>query len=160
MSDEAAFSVTKEFHTIRGTDFAEFRSNVETLLGDGSFDRVATSFQDAFGVGASAAIAVATASFPAAAPVLTVAGSATGATSTVGGVAAPVPQPTGTPGAPAQPAAPPAALPGAAYPGDCAHGPRVYKTIARGGPWRRWDCAIPYSAEAQKAGTRCKAVNV
>ena len=146
MSDEAAFSVTKAFHTIRGTDFAEFRSNVETLLGEGSFDRVTTSFQDAFGVGISQAAAVVHANFPAAAPV-----------STVGGVAAPVPQP-GT--AAEKLAAQPAALPGAEYPGDCAHGPRVYKdSVARGAQWRRWDCAIPYSTAAQIAG-RCKAVNV
>ena len=142
MSDEAVFSVTKQFHTIRGNDLADFRQNVEGLLGDGSFDRVAESFQDAYGVGVTAATAAAARIGAVAAP--------------VSPVAAAVPQP----GAPNQPA-PPASLPGAPYPGDCAHGPRVYKdTVARGGPWRRWDCALPYSQEAQKAGSRCKAINV
>jgi len=74
-----------------------------------------------------------------------------------------IPQPTSTvgqplpqPGAAPSPAAPP---PTAPYPGDCQHGPRVYKdTIARGNPWRRWECAIPWSKE--NSGQRCKPVNV
>ena len=138
MSDEAVFSVTKQFHTIRGNDLADFRQNVEGLLGDGSFDRVATSFQDAFGVGVAAATTAVASALP-------------------GAVAAPLPQP----GAAERLAAPPASLPGAPYPGDCAHGPRVYKdSVAQGRQWRRWDCATPYSKEAQAAGQRCKAENV
>jgi hypothetical protein len=78
MSDEAAFSVTKNFHTVRGSDLAEFKANVEQLLGEGSYDRVAQSFQDAFGVGVGAATAAVQQSF-------------TPPVSTVGGVAAPLP---------------------------------------------------------------------
>ena len=65
--------------------------------------------------------------------------------STVGvannGVSAPLPQP-----------------PVADYPGDCAHGRRVYvdKATSRG-PWRRWECAIPWSRGIQG---RCSAVTV
>jgi hypothetical protein len=142
VSDEAAYSITKQFHTIRGDNWAEFAANVEKLLGDGSFDRVAESFQDAFGVGVAAATAAVAVAIP-------------------GAVAAPLPQPTGPPGAAPAPAAPPASLPGAPYPGDCVHGPRVYKdSVAQGRQWRRWDCATPYSKEAQAAGQRCKAENV
>jgi len=73
-----------------------------------------------------------------------------------------LPQPQSTVGQPLpQPAqsATPAAPPTAPYPGNCDHGQRVYKdTIARGAPWRRWECAIPYSPQSK--GDRCKPVNV
>ena len=163
MSDEAVFSVTKSFHTIRGNDLADFRQNVEGLLGDGSFDRVATSFQDAFGVGVAAATAAVYASPIAEADRYPKAKIEALARSQAGLPPLPVPASPVAPALPqpGAPAAPPASLPGAPYPGDCAHGPRVYKdTVARGGPWRRWDCATPYSKEAQAAGQRCKAENV
>jgi hypothetical protein len=90
-STEAAFSITRNFHTVRGSNLAEFKANVEQLLGEGSYDRVAQSFQDAFGVGVGAASAAVQQSFSAP-PV-----------STVGGVAAPlpaVPQPAAAPASP------------------------------------------------------------
>jgi len=150
-TNEAVFSITKAFHTIRGTSVADFRENVEALLGDGSFDRVATSFQDAFEVGVAAATAAVTGGIPGTRPAAILAAAVNA------GIASPVPQP----GTPAQPAAPPVSLPGAPYPGDCVHGPRVYKdSVAQGRQWRRWDCATPYSKEAQAAGLRCKAENV
>lgn len=69
-------------------------------------------------------------------------------------------QPLPQPGAVAQPAAQPAVAnpPNLAYPGDCAHGVRTYKDkLARGKPWRRWECAVPWSQGAQG---RCDALNV
>lgn len=67
-----------------------------------------------------------------------------------------VKMPQAAPAAPAVPAGPPPTL---AYPGDCEHGQRQYKdTIARGKPWRRWECALPWSREI--AAQRCKAINV
>jgi hypothetical protein len=73
-----------------------------------------------------------------------------------------LPQPQSTVGQPLpQPQAQPAGgtPPGVNYPGDCPHGVRTYKdSIARGNPWRRWECAIPWSKDA--AASRCKPVNV
>jgi len=47
--------------------------------------------------------------------------------------------------------------PGVTYPGNCPHGQRVYRdSMARGRPWRRWECAIPWSPDVQG---RCRAVN-
>jgi hypothetical protein len=108
MSDEAAFSVTKAFHTIRGTDLAEFRDNIEALLGEGSYVRIRESFQDAFGVGVNAASAALNTVFGSSAPVVALPSPA----STVGGVAAPLPvapQPYAAPQA-----APPSAITGPA----------------------------------------------
>ena len=61
--------------------------------------------------------------------------------------------------APQQAAAAPGAVPpGVNYPGDCAHGTRSYKdSMARGKPWRRWECAVPWS---KGATGRCTPVNV
>lgn len=59
---------------------------------------------------------------------------------------------------PTQPQAQAGPPPGANYPGDCAHGPRVYKSsLARGKQWNRYECAIPWSQGVQG---RCQAVNV
>lgn len=53
----------------------------------------------------------------------------------------------------------PALPPGIDYPGDCPHGTRVYvDKPARGRPWRRFECAIPWSTETKDS--RCKPVNV
>jgi hypothetical protein len=47
--------------------------------------------------------------------------------------------------------------PGVTYPGNCQHGQRVYRdSMARGRPWRRWECSIPWSPDVQG---RCRAVN-
>jgi hypothetical protein len=115
VSDEAAFSVTKNFHTVRGADLAEFRDNIEALLGEGSYVRIRESFQDAFGVGISAASAAVSNVFGGSAPVTPppspVAFTAP-SVSTVGGVAAPLPvapQPYAAPQA-----APPSAITGSA----------------------------------------------
>jgi hypothetical protein len=95
-STEAAFSITRNFHTVRGSNLAEFKANVEQLLGEGSYDRVAQSFQEAFGVGDAAAQAAVRAAFPGTTVV-------TPPVSTVGGVPAPlpaVPQPAAAPASP------------------------------------------------------------
>lgn len=50
--------------------------------------------------------------------------------------------------------------PGVEYPGDCAHGRREFKnTIARGKPWPRFECALPWSKGADNS-QRCKPVNL
>lgn len=60
------------------------------------------------------------------------------------------------PGVVAQPVA--AAPPNLQSPGNCAHGPRQYKsTRTKSGQWDRWECAIPWSRGAQG---RCEAINV
>jgi hypothetical protein len=67
-------------------------------------------------------------------------------------VGQPLPQPQAQPATSQSP-------PGVTYPGDCPHGVRTYKdSIARGNPWRRWECAIPWSKDG--AASRCKPVNV
>ena len=49
--------------------------------------------------------------------------------------------------------------PGVDYPGDCPHGTRVYvDKPARGRPWRRFECAIPWSPQTKDQ--RCAPVNV
>lgn len=61
--------------------------------------------------------------------------------------------------APQAAAAAPVVPPGVDYPGDCPHGTRVYvDKPAKGRPWRRWECAIPWSPETKDQ--RCKPVNV
>lgn len=68
-------------------------------------------------------------------------------------VGQPLPQP-GTQPSNVVPLAPPTLE----YPGDCSHGRRVYvDKQAKGKPWRRWECAVPWSKDAQG---RCKPVNV
>lgn len=73
-------------------------------------------------------------------------------------------QPLPQPGVVAQPAAQPAvaaAPPTVPYPGNCAHGVRIYKdTPARGAQWRRWECAVEWK-KGDKAWNdqRCAAVN-
>lgn len=146
MSDEAKFSVTKNFHTLRGDSLEEFQANVESILGPASWGKVVASFQEAYGVGASEAQALQNIqnAFPnaQAAP-----------TSTVG-----QPLPAPAPASPVVPFAPPTV----AYPGDCQHGQRVYvDKPARGNPWRRWECAQPWQKGAVAANAaRCKPVNV
>lgn len=151
MPAEAAFSITaknanNDLCTVRGDSYGEFLQNVTDAFGAsaplvlarfaGAYGAVATSAPDA----TAAAVAVVQQTFPQAAPV-----------STVG---QPLPQPTAV----AQPAAAPAGPPTVAYPGNCAHGVRVYvDKPARGKPWRRWECAIPWSKDAQG---RCSALNV
>lgn len=153
MSEEAAFSVTKQFHTIRGTDLAEFKQNVESLLGDGSFGDVASSFQVAFGLGLSDLGRAVENVDKTLGPVTVL----PQPQSTVGGVPAPapyatVPQSQG----PAVRTAPPLT----AYPGDCAHGARVYvDKPAKGRPWQRWECSIPWAPNLP-AGARCKPENI
>lgn len=51
--------------------------------------------------------------------------------------------------------------PGVTYPGDCQHGRRRYVDNTLPGqsrPWRRWECARPWSR--QNAQTQCRAVSV
>lgn len=149
MSEEAAFSVTKNFHTIRGNTLLEFQQNVEALLGEGSYARMVESFQEAYGVSLPQAAVVVQQAFPQAAPV-----------STVGVVAQPTPvaQPVAPQPPVTQPA--PAAPPTVGQGGMCAHGPRVYKSQKTAkGQWNRWECAIPWTKGADNSG-RCEAVNV
>jgi hypothetical protein len=71
-------------------------------------------------------------------------------------VGQPLPQPQPAAAPTAQPSAVP---PGVAYPGDCAHGPRVYKnTYTKRGAWARFECAIPWSRDG--GPNRCQPVNV
>lgn len=154
MADEAAFSVTKQYHTIRGDSLAEFQQNVEAILGAGSYQRVVSSYQEAFGISADTGFAQAT-------QVLQEAGlnpqAIPAPVSTIGNPA-PLPQPGVVP----QPVAAPALPPTVSYPGDCVHGARVYKdSQARGKAWQRWECASPWvkGNDAHNA-QRCKAVNV
>lgn len=90
------------------------------------------------------ATSVVQAAFPQAAP----AAAPPWNTSTVG-------QPLPQPGAQAPAAAPPTLN----HPGNCAHGgPYVYvDKPARGKPWRRWECSVPWSKDAVG---RCRPVNV
>lgn len=64
----------------------------------------------------------------------------------------------------AQPTQSVAALnpPGVANPGPCAHGPRVYRdSMAKGRPWRRWECALEWRKGDQAWNSqRCANVNV
>lgn len=97
------------------------------------------------GVSVVEAVATVAQVFPGAAPV-----------STVG-------QPLPQPGAAAPQAAQPGAVPpGVAYPGDCVHGTRPYvDKPARGKPWRRFECALPYKFnDAAHNASRCKPANV
>jgi hypothetical protein len=58
----------------------------------------------------------------------------------------------------AQPVQQPQAAPAPTGP-MCAHGPRVYKdTVSAKGPWRRWECAIPWQRNADNS-QRCPNVN-
>lgn len=62
---------------------------------------------------------------------------------------------------PTQPQAVQAQVPPTApYPGDCAHGQRVYKnSVTKNGPWARYECALPWTKGADNSA-RCKAVSV
>lgn len=52
---------------------------------------------------------------------------------------------------------PAGAPPGITYPGDCAHGPRVWNDKpARGKAWTRWECNVPWS---RNATGRCDSIN-
>lgn len=48
------------------------------------------------------------------------------------------------------------------YPGDCAHGPRTYKsTRTKNGQWNRWECAAEWrKGDDTWNSARCAAVNV
>ena len=152
MTAEAAFSSTAKdsrgnLHTIRGDNYDEFSTNVVRALGDAAGSAYLGTFVSAFGGNAEAsALANVQATFPQA--------------STVG---QPLPQP-GVVAAPPVAAQPPAAAPAGppptlTHPGNCAHGaPYVYKdTVGKNGPWRRWECSVPWSKDAVG---RCKNVNV
>lgn len=146
MTAEAAFSATvkgprQELFTLRGDDYSTFYNNVIEALGQEAGDKFLDGFTTAFsGQGTMpTAVANVTNGFPQA--------------STVGGTAAPA-STFVVPGAPPFTPDPPVA-----NPGNCAHGPRVYvDKPARGKPWRRWECAIPWSKDM--AASRCQPVNV
>lgn len=82
-------------------------------------------------------------------------------------VGQPLPQPAAQPvtyqpiAAPAaQPAAPSTPPPTVVNPGPCVHGERIYKdTVTKNGPWRRWECALPWSKGADNS-QRCAAIKV
>ena len=149
---EAAFSYTSKdprgnLATVRGNSYEEFLANVNEAFGFGA-QIVLDNFASAFGQSANAgdqieqATRVVQGAFPQAQP--------------VSSVGQPLPQPGTAPQPQAAPPAPPVQQ-GPAYPGDCAHGRRVWKSsVTSRGQWNRWDCAVPYSKEAQG---RCKAVN-
>lgn len=163
MSDESKINVASGFNggvsvSLRANSSAEF----EALLADAQTSPTLAALLAKAGLAATEAQAVANvqAAFPQA------------QVSTVGQPLHSVSQNAGTPGLPlpnqaplpqpqpvAQPAAPAAPPPTVPYPGDCPHGVRVYvDKPARGRPWRRFECAIPWSKE--NAATRCKPVNV
>jgi len=50
VAEEAAYAVTKQFHTIRGNSLDDFKANVEAVLGEGAFAGVSDSFKAAYGV--------------------------------------------------------------------------------------------------------------
>lgn len=136
-STEAAFSATEKnvkgnLCTVRGSNYNEFRQNLTDMLGAEGAAAYLNSFLAAFD------------------------GSATAQAMQTVQTVIPNSQPAA---APAAPAAPPA---GDAPPmggGNCNHGPRVYSDKpARGKPWRRWECSIPWSKETQ--ASRCKPVNI
>ena len=136
---EAGFSATvkdsrNNLLTIRGDSHQDFKQNLSDALGGPNAEAFLSDFTAAFTGVQSTSQAAAT------------------VTATLGGNVIPLPQPGSVV---AQPAGPP---PMSADGGSCIHGPRVYKdTQTAKGPWRRWECAIPWSREAVG---RCKAVNV
>src|SRR6266498_1483474 len=125
---EMAYSVTKSFHTIRGTDPDNFRTNIEAMLGEDTFDAIKASFQTAFEIPGSMAEAEGNAKD-----------------------GLPGTQETNYRKA-AQPKSkfqkgeePP---PTVTYPGDCEHGPRAYFSKSpKGKPWPRWECALPWTPQ-------------
>lgn len=153
MTAEAAFSTTAKdsagnLHTIRGDNYDEFAGNILRALGQEAGERYLATFTFAFG-GTPQATAVANLQ---SAGVVAGAPAVTAPVSTVG-------QPLPQPGTVAQPAAPVAAPPTVQHPGNCAHGgPYVYvDKPARGKPWRRFECSVPWSKDATG---RCKPINV
>ena len=149
MPAEAAYRVTVKnskghLYTLGGDSYADFEKNLTDALGADGAGLFLSDYREAFGV-QPVSEAQAVANVQAAFPGTTVAPPV----STIGGFT--------PPGAPA--AAPVSALPPTViYPGDCQHGARQFKdSIARGKPWQRWECAIPWSKDAQG---RCKPVNV
>ena len=149
MPAESPFSATvkgarNELFTLRGDTFAEFQANAQAVLGEGAAAFLG-DYAAAFGGSMTPGQAVANiaAQIPVAAPPVQA------PVSTIGGFT--------PPSAPAVPAAAPAAPPTAPYPGDCAHGARQFKSSqTKRGLWARWECAIPWSRDAQG---RCAAVN-
>lgn len=150
MTAEAAFSSTAKdsrgnLHTIRGDNFDEFSGNVHRALGEQAGANYLATFTSAFGGSAEAtALANVQAVYP---------GTVAAPPSTVG---QPLPQPGAVAQPPAAPVGPPPTL---THPGNCAHGgPYVYvDKPAKGRPWQRWECSVPWSREAVG---RCKPINV
>jgi hypothetical protein len=138
MPAEAAFRVTVKdakgnLCTVGGDSYDEFADNLGALLGHEGAGRFLDGYRAAFGGGASEApsFAQAEATVVQAFP-----------------QAAPVAQPVQQPQAAPAPTGP-----------TCAHGPRVYKdTVSAKGPWRRWECAIPWQRNADNS-QRCPNVN-
>ena len=146
---EAPFSVTAknkrgDLQTIRGGSYEEFTANLDKALGAEGAGLYLSDLREAFGVrdgGQGAALSVVRDIFPQATEVPQ---STVGGQPAVGGF---------TPPSNTVPEAPPLTP----YPGDCPHGQRVFlDKPAKGKPWRRWECAIPWSPNAVG---RCKAVN-
>ena len=171
MSTEAPFSVTGKaggrdglLVTLRGDTYAELVANATQVIGDPV--AAETFIKEVYGQALQT---------PMSAAVATVA-KTLGPVSTIGqplpvpGHAAPSEPVTAAPWqvAPAPPAAAtapataPVAGPPVEYPGDCVHGQRVYRdSMARGRPWRRWECAVEWQKGNDASNTaRCRAVNV
>lgn len=123
-------------------EFAQLVANVRALAAqDLAVSRLFGPLIGTDAPGVNAAVGVVQAAFPQAQPV-----------STVG---QPLPQPVPQPVVQQGPSVPP---PTVVNPGNCAHGARVYvDKPARGKPWRRWECAVPWS---KGAVGRCDPINV
>src|SRR6266705_1951921 len=137
---EMAYSVTKSFHTIRGTDPDNFRTNVEAMLGEDTFDAIKASFQVAFEIPDSMAEAESNAK--------------EGLPGTERSDYKKAEQPKSKFQKGEEPP------PTVEYPGDCQHGPRAYfsKNPRDGSPWPRWECALPFTRENK--AERCPNVKV
>jgi len=169
MSTESSFSVTGKaggrdglLVTLRGDSYAELVINAAEVLGS-------AEAADAF-IKEVYAQALQT---PVSAAIATVA-KTLGPISSVGQPlpvpghqAAPTPESTWQAPEPSAATTAPAlaivpAVPPIDAPPACVHGPRVYRdSMARGRPWRRWECAVEWQKgnDASNAA-RCKAVNV
>lgn len=149
---EAKINVATGFNggmsvSLRADSLEEFQALSKQLYGDAAGELFAQGVLE--GLLSSVPVAAAAASVNAQLGPVANVYPITGQVSTVG---QPLPQPT------AQPAAVAAVPPLTNYPGDCAHGPRVYKdSMSSRGQWRRWDCSVPYT---KGVTGRCASVNV
>lgn len=154
MTAEAAFSVTGKagntLVTLRGDSYQEFLGNAQQALGQVEGQAYAQAvFRDALLKDVPVAAATATVN-QTVGPVTVVPDQGGSVSSGVPNNVVPMPQ--------AQPQAVPNP-PTVPYPGDCAHGPRVYKSSqTKKGQWTRWECAVPWQSNADNSA-RCAAIN-